>query len=52
MRFRVVDGAQVQRGPAVYTGGEEFEATGDEAKEWQASGLVVRVDEPKKQGDK
>lgn len=53
MRFRVIDGAQVQRGPATYTAGEEFEATGDEAKDWLASGLVERVDQPaKKQGDK
>ena len=52
MRFRVNDGQQVQRGPATYAAGEEFEATGDEAKMWQASDLVRRVGEPKKRDEK
>lgn len=52
MRFRVNDGQQVQRGPATLVAGEEFEATGDEARTWLASDLVTRVDEPKKRDDK
>lgn len=48
MRFKVNEGQQVQRGPATYTAGEEFEATGDEAQVWLKSDLVSRVDEPSK----
>lgn len=46
MRFRVVEGRQLQRGPATYTPFEEFEAEGDEAEALLASDLVVRVDRP------
>ena len=46
MRFRVNDGVQLQRGHATYTGGEEFEATGEEAQDLLKSGMVARVDEP------
>lgn len=47
MRFRVLEGQQIQRGAATYTAGEEFEATGDEAQAYLDSGLVERVDKPK-----
>lgn len=48
MRFRVNEGAMVQRGVATYIGGEEFEATGDEAKDWDKDDRVVRTDTPTK----
>ena len=47
MRFRVNDGHQVQRGVRTYGPGEEFEATGDEAKALETGGQVTRVDKPK-----
>lgn len=43
LRFRVVDGHTLQRGNAVYAGGEEFDAGGDEADELLESGLVDLV---------
>lgn len=48
MRFKVVEGAVLNRGGAVYAAGEEIEATGDDAKELLASGLVEQIDKPKK----
>lgn len=51
MRFRVLPGMTVQRGPATHTEGEEFEATGDEAQDLLRSDLVERVDEPQKKTD-
>lgn len=48
MRFRVVDGATITRGVTTYAGGDEFDATGDDAQDLLASGLVERVDKPKK----
>jgi hypothetical protein len=47
MRFRVVDGAAINRRGGVYGPGEEFDATGDEAQELLESGMVERVDKPK-----
>ncbi|MDQ3106418.1 MAG: hypothetical protein M3Q68_01245 [Actinomycetota bacterium] len=47
MRFRVIEGQQVQRGSATYTAGEEFEVTGDEAQGFLNGGQAVRIDKPK-----
>lgn len=47
MRFRVNDGATYMRGTMTFGAGEEFDATGDEAKTLEKSELVTRVDKPK-----
>lgn len=47
MRFRVNDGASYMRGTMTFAAGEEFEATGDEAKDLLKSGDVTRVDAQK-----
>jgi hypothetical protein len=50
MRFRVNDGASYMRGTMTFGPGEEFEATGEEAKVLEKSGDVTRVDKPKESG--
>lgn len=50
MRFRVNDGATFMRGSATYSPGEEFDATGDEAKALEKNDAVTRVDAPKAAG--
>jgi hypothetical protein len=47
MRFRVNPGQQVHRGVATYAAGEEFDATGDDARALLDSGLVTRIDKPR-----
>lgn len=47
MRFRVIDGHTLVRGAATYAAGEEFEATGEEARALLDGGQVTRVDKPK-----
>ena len=47
MRFKVAPGAVVMLDARTLTAGEEFEATGDDAKQWESAGLVVRMDKPK-----
>lgn len=48
LRFRVEPGQVVDRHGDVYVEGEEFDATGDEAQQWQRDERVSRVDKPTK----
>lgn len=49
MRWRVLPGQVVTKPGVAYGGGEEFDATADEAKQWD--GLIEKVDPPKSEKD-